>query len=437
MRKKVVSELAKYNIDSRSKVLLTFSGGLDSRALLQCLVDSGWQPDIAHCNFNLREKDSDEDVIFCESLARQLKLNFHTKSFDTLAYADENKISIQMAARELRYRFFEELDIKHNYTAILTAHHADDQIETVLIKLARSSALEAVAGIRQKRQKFIRPLLGVYRKEIEDYANSKDLIWREDASNADTKYLRNAIRHRLLPLWEEIEPEVKAKLFQSSLLLREQAEALAFLLGEKLALHLKYDGSTEQLNYSDLNEKPFWRQLLYKWLSPKGDWDWQAVEHLSTSNKGRYIQNKRYQLYQSDGYLELRALKIWPSIEINIEAEVTHLEQPLAVDFTILKRSELALEASNAHHYLDFDRLSFPLKIRTWREGDRFQPLGMSGSKKVSDYWIDQKIPMAEKPRKLVLESAGEIAALIGHRIDHRFRIWNSTKTVYFVRLKK
>lgn len=437
MLDKIQKALAKYEIDSRDQVLLALSGGMDSVVLLQILLDLGYQPKLAHANFQLRGADSDADEAFCRHLAQQFGLSLAVQKFDTLAYADERGLSIQMAARDLRYAFFDSLDQEENFRAILTAHHGDDQIETMLFKLARGSALEAVAGIREKRQKYLRPLLGILRSELENYAQEHHLRWREDASNADTKYLRNAYRHRLIPLWEEIQPDLKTKILESSRLLREQDAALDALLEEQLNLYLSQEDGIERLNYMAICRKAYFSQVLYKWLARKGNWDWPAVNQLWKARKGRYTESEQFRLYQGTDTYELHPQAEVVDVSIWIERDQAHLNGAITLEMQFFGRDELKLDGLPEHHFFDADTLEFPLLLRNWREGDRFQPFGMSGTKKVSDYWIDQKMSMPEKARQLVLESAGEIVGLIGHRIDHRFRIRNSTKTIYFVRLKK
>jgi tRNA(Ile)-lysidine synthase len=437
MLQKIEEALRRYDIDSRDRVLLALSGGLDSVALLHALLRLGYQPHLAHCNFKLRGQAADQDQAFCEELARRHNLKIALRQFNTQAYADEKALSTQMAARELRYNFFEALDGQSNYRAILTAHHGDDQIETVLFKLARGSALAAVAGIREQRQKYLRPMLGILREEIEAFARQHEIEWREDASNADTKYLRNAYRHRLLPLWQEIQPDLKTKLLESSRLLREQDLALDSLLEEVLENKLRMENDIEYLDWDTICRKAYFPQLLFKWLAPKGAWDWQAVNQLWEARKGRYTENEAFRLYQGDGHYELRPREEVSKVTKEIKKEDRFLTEPLAMELRFLSSEELSIDGKPEHHYLDAEKLQFPLILRTWKEGDRFQPLGMSGTKKLSDYWIDQKIAMAEKGKQLVLESGGEIVALIGHRIDHRFRVRNSTKTIYFVRLKK
>ena len=437
MHNLISESLKKYDVDSRDKILLAISGGLDSTVLLHLILDLGFLPELAHVNFQLRGSAADEDEAFCKHLALRYHLKFHQARFDTANYAEENKLSTQMAARTLRYGFFEELDQTHNYRAILTAHHGDDQLETMIFKLGRGSALEAIAGIREKRQKFLRPMLGIFRKDIESYARERQISWREDRSNAETKYLRNAYRHRLIPLWEDIQADLKTKMMESGRLLREQSDSLNSLLDEKLEELLVKEDNVERLAYTAICRKAYFPQLLHRWLSPKGNWDWQAANHLWQARKGRFTENEEYRLYKSEECYELRLREDIVVTDISIEENTREIKEPRALEFSFKDRSEIKMDGKAEHLFIDADMLKFPLKLRTWRDGDRFQPLGMSGSKKLSDYWIDIKLPMAEKAQQLVLENDGEIVGLLGHRIDHRYRLKNSTKTVYFVRLKK
>lgn len=428
--------LADHDVDSRDKVLLALSGGLDSCVLLKILLDLGYEPHLAHANYQLRE-EAKEDEQFCRNLARQHGLVFHTEVFATQAFAEEQKLSIQMAARELRYDFFERLDEKEGYRAILTAHHGDDNLETILFKLARGSALEAIAGIRPQRGKFLRPMLRVYRKDILQFAQDHALQWHEDASNAETKYLRNAYRHRLIPLWEEIQADLKPKMNVSSRLLRQQSDALESLLKEKLTQILKREQEIDRFYFESVFDQAYFLSLLYKWLQPYGEWDWSALMKLWKSKKGQYTENHEYRIYLGEGFYELRPQQESPDLEILITADQRSIEQHPALEMDFYEREAIAIDGKSEHLFLDADLLDFPITLRNWRPGDRFQPLGMSGRKKLSDYWIDIKLPMAEKAHQYVLEKNSEIIAVLGHRIDHRYRITNSTKTVYFVRLKK
>ncbi len=437
MHAQLIEAFKHWKIDSRDRLLIAFSGGVDSRVLLELMLELGFKPDLAHCNFMLRTEASEEDEQFCRDLASSRNLVLHVKRFDTKAFAEKHNLSTQMAARELRYQYFEALSEKYDYRAVLTAHHADDQIETVLFKLARGTGLKAIAGINPQRGIFLRPLLNIFKSDILAFAEKKGLSWREDLSNQEDKYLRNSYRLKLIPKWQEIQPNFKEKVLHSSRLLQEQNLSLNSLLDEKLNLNLTRVGVEEQLHYSTLKDRDYWHQLLFRWLDMKGIWDWAAVKKLAEAKKGRYTFNDDWVLSQDNGFLRLSPKQETKSVDDAITADSEYYQGP---GFNLLiekiTTEDLNISGSAHDHYLDLAKLKFPLRIRNWKEGDRFQPLGMKGHKKISDYLIDQKTPLHQKAKKMVLESDGKIVALIGERIDHRFRVNNSTKTIYFVRLR-
>lgn len=436
MHSLLLQKFQTWNIDSRDRLLIAFSGGLDSRVLLELVLELGFQVAIAHCNFKLRGANSDMDEQFCRDLSVSKGIEGHFTSFDTKNYAEKKGLSTQMAARELRYEFFEKLQKELDYKAVLTAHHADDQIETMLFKLARGTALDGVSGIPDSRGIFKRPLLGLYRKELESYAKEHQLTWREDESNQEDKYLRNAYRLQLIPAWERIQSDFKEKALKSGELLKEQNASLKALLSEKLDKHLKKEGEEEHLHYQDLFKQAYWFQLIYFWLEGKGNWDWSAVRNLAFTKKGRYTLTENYILAQDNGFLRLSPKKEYSQVEQFIHATDKLVNGPtFSLEIKKIPSSERQIKPAAENHYFDFEKLEFPLKIRNWQEGDKFQPLGMSGTKKVSDYLIDRKIPRHAKAEKMVLVSNGKIIALLGERIDHKYRVQNSSKTIYFVRL--
>ncbi len=437
MLEKVQSKLRHWDIDSRDKVLLAFSGGLDSRCLLEILLSLGYEVEIVHCNFQLRGEASDQDEVFCRELAQVKGIKAHFARFDTTDHALKHGLSTQMAARNLRYDFFAKLHKQAAYRAIFTAHHADDQIETVLFKLARGTGLEAISGIPDRRGIYYRPLLEVYRSELEAYAQQMNLVWREDLSNQVDKYLRNTYRLKLIPYWQKIQANFKEKVLHSSYILKEQSDSLGALLDEKLATYLQKEDDEERLYYSELKNKAYWNQLLFRWLEDKGKWDWAAVNELANRKKGRYTYNEDWLISQDNGFLRISKQSQTVPVDVEIKAQDRSVKlEHLELQIKLIQAEDWQLDPRPENHYLDFDQLQFPLRLRNWREGDHFRPLGMSGKKKVSDYLIDQKTPIQAKARQMVIESTDNIVALLGERIDDRYKVKNSTKTIYFVRLR-
>tara|TARA_R110002050_G_scaffold288287_4_gene440222 strand:+ start:3176 stop:4480 length:1305 start_codon:yes stop_codon:yes gene_type:complete len=432
MIEKLAVTLKELGLTKNDRLLVAFSGGLDSTVLSHALIALGFPLSLVHVNFQLRGEASEGDAKFCEDFALQQQVPFYLRRCDTEKFALESKLSIQEAARELRYSYFEELQAEHKFSAVLTAHHADDNLETFLINFTRSGGLKGLKGIPQKRDFYLRPLLGLTRKELENYAKSHNMSWREDASNESEKYQRNKYRLKLIPQWKEIETDLLVKANRSLALLREQSLAFEALLQERLAAHLNLTGTVESLNTKQLCSKEYWPSLLRFWLEDKGPWDYPSLEKLWLSENGKSLESENFILYHREGRYFLspkKELGDLESYQISIETRsVAKLE------FQKLARENYPEVLSSQDALLDFDKLSFPLLLRPWQAGDRFKPLGLSGSKKISDYLNDIKISGSAKKEQYVLCSGDDIVWLVGNRIDHRYRVTNSTKTIYFVR---
>jgi tRNA(Ile)-lysidine synthase len=332
----------------------------------------------------------------------------------------------------LRYSYFKALQTEHKFSAVLTAHHADDNLETFLINFARSGGLKGLKGIPQKRDFYVRPLLGLTRKELENYATSHKISWREDASNASEKYQRNKYRLKLIPQWKEIEADLLAKASRSLALLQEQNSAFEALLQEMLDAHLDLTGSVETINTKHLRSKAYWPSLLRFWLEDKGPWDYLSLENLWQSENGKSLESENFILSHREGHYFLSPKKEIGDLESHQISIDTRNSAKL--EFQKLAPENYPEVPSSQNALLDFDKLSFPLLLRPWQAGDRFKPLGLSGSKKVSDYLNDIKISGPAKKEQYVLCSGDDIVWLVGNRIDHRYRVTNSTKTIYFVR---
>tara|TARA_R110002050_G_scaffold147559_2_gene273397 strand:- start:2288 stop:3592 length:1305 start_codon:yes stop_codon:yes gene_type:complete len=432
MIEKLATTLKELGLTVNDPLLIAFSGGLDSTVLSHALIALGYPISLAHVNFQLRGEASEGDVQFCRNFSVQKQVPLYLRRCETEKFAHEKKLSIQEAARELRYSFFKELQTEHKFRAVLTAHHADDNLETFLINFTRSGGLKGLKGIPQKRDFYLRPLLGLTRAELEAYANTYKISWREDASNASEKYQRNKYRLKLIPQWKEIEANLLPKAGRSIALLGEQSLAFDALLQEKLEQHGQLNSPEEILNTESLREKSYWSSLLRLWLDDKGNWDFPSLENLWQSENGKSLESENFALTHREGHyylspkkeindLESHQISIYTKSSAKLEFQKLALE-----NYPAVPRSQDAL--------LDFDKLSFPLLLRPWQAGDRFKPLGLSGSKKVSDYLNDIKISGPAKKEQYVLCSGSDIVWLVGCRIDHRYRVTNSTKTIYFVR---
>lgn len=412
--------------DASENVLLTVSGGLDSVVLSHLFYTAKLNFDIAHCNFQLRENDSDQDELFVKNIAEQFNVNFHVIKFDTISFQQANGISIQMAARNLRYDWFRTLKQKYNYKCIVTAHHANDQAETVLLNLTAGTGLRGVRGIKPKTNDIVRPLLEFTRKELETYAEMHQLIWREDISNASVKYKRNSIRHLVIPELEKINPQFITAVNQFS----EKISQVELLLNEQVELwKLKYCKNQNDLVFIDIKslELIVYKDLiLYELIKEFGFDNTVIIFESLQSISGKKFISKTHTLVVDRNQLVISK----NDLTENVYHEIAEFQKELLINntkltFEIIEDFNFNLIDSNKNiAYFDYSKLTFPLIIRNWVFGDYLKPIGMKGkSKKVSDILIDLKIPINIKDNVLVLECAKELAWLINFRISESFKV--------------
>ena len=416
------------------KVILALSGGIDSMVLADLLLKVKVQFVAAHCNFHLRGKESDGDEKFVREYAEKHDIQCFVKHFETEKYAAEKGISIEMAARELRYAWFEELRQQLGYDRIAVAHHADDQAETFFINLLRGAGLRGLKGMLPQNGVVIRPLLWASREQIRQYAIENQILWREDHTNAETVYLRNKIRNQLLPVFDELHPEARQGLYKSLEHLASENELYRELLKEKIAQIVEQDGHVQKIKYSTLHTSHFTFQLLFEWLRQYGFNTDQC--HFIFEAIGTGIGNKYYspthQLVIGRNDLQLSEIKENKDEEICIEVGEEEIFLPIHLSFSKFERTnDFYIDKSPEVAQLDFDKICFPLTLRHWRHGDRFRPLGMKGSKLLSDFFVDQKFTEWQKRNVWLLVSAdGDILWVVGWRIDDRFKVSSATKSI-------
>ena len=419
------------------KLLVACSGGLDSVVLTHLLVKSGYDVTLAHCNFSLRGNESDTDSQFVIKLSKKLELPVFTEIFETEQFADEHGLSIQMAARSLRYQWFEELSGQLKIKYILTAHHLDDDLETFLINFSRGTGLKGLTGIPKINQKIIRPLLEFSRNEIMVFAERQNLNWREDSSNFSNKYLRNALRLDVIPKWKETTPD----LLQSFKTTREHLKNSELLIDDYIALIFSYvvEESNEgyKLSVSKLQKLPNVKALLYALLSPFDFTAWDDIYQLPDAQSGKQVVSKTHILLKDRDFLILEAKP--PTFlesdaqEILINKGTNFIEKPVKLSFERVKELE---EVSKEVIYVDFDLLKFPLKIRKWREADVFHPFGMTGKKKLSKFFKDEKLSLLAKKKIWLLISGDEVVWVMGLRADNRFKVTSKTNTILKIQLQ-
>jgi tRNA(Ile)-lysidine synthase len=382
---------------------------------------------LAHCNFKLRGDESDEDEQFVRQLADQLNVPFLSTRFNTIEYASDHKLSIQMAARELRYKWFAELMEKEGKSWVLTAHHLDDSMETFLINLSRGTGIEGLSGIPAQINGFIRPLLPFSREEIMEYAGAESISWREDSTNEETKYLRNKIRHELVPLLKELHPTFLENFKKTEEYLSGSAKMLSDYTRElKEKLFVPYQQGFK-ISISALIELRPLQGYLYELFKEYGFHSWNDMESLLTAMSGKELHSKTYRLIKDRKHLILQ--EIPEDVELydeeNSQGELSEL--PIALKIEKVEQIE---EKNNTILYVDKETLNHRLTVRKWKKGDYFYPLGMNGKKKVAKFFKDEKMDAIAKQNQWLLCCGDQIVWIIGRRADDRFKITASTKNI-------
>jgi tRNA(Ile)-lysidine synthase len=417
-----------------SNLLVTISGGADSVCLFFVLKKLGYQIELAHCNFNLRGQESDEDEHFVKQLANKWGVKYHVKSFETQKYANVQKISIQMAARELRYKWFNKLLGTNNLDFIITAHHKDDNIETFLINLIRGTGVNGLSGMKPKNKNIIRPFLEISRQEIEHYLSQENIKYRNDSSNIDVKYLRNKIRNQLMPLLKEMNPNIQQTITDEIFILGGMNKIFQKQMDEIRNLLLIEKEGVYRLNISSLIDLQSLDIILFEILNPFGFSQTNQILKAINRQSGKHFFSNTHQLIIDREEIIISLLENHQDhIEI-LEIE-TEIQTPVSVKFTI--SSDCSLHKNLNIAKLDFDKLSFPLRLRKWQDGDKFKPLGMRNFKKVSDFFIDKKYSLLDKQKQWILCSDDDIIWIVGDRIDDRYKIKTHTKKVYIAELLK
>ena len=433
MKNKVQQFISEKSLFIREeKLILGISGGADSVCLMHVFLELGYSFELAHCNFNLREEESDADEYFVKDLAREHQLKIHVKQFDTLAYAAENKISTQMAARDLRYAWFEKLRIKSSAKYLAIAHHANDDVETFFINLVRGSGLKGFLGIKEKNNAIVRPLLSVSRLEIEQYLKDRGLVFREDSSNASVKYLRNKIRHELIPLLAQMNPSIQQTVKDEMRILDGVAQIYASKVEEVRKDLTQEKNGIVQLEISALLALNPLHSYLYELLSAYGFYAVEAISKALQGQSGKQFFSSTHQLVVDRENIFISLLNKENEV-FEITEKTTSLVHPLEINFKVIADKTIIYDNNIAQ--LDVEKLKFPLTLRKWKQGDKFMPLGMKKFKKLSDFFIDSKFSIIDKQEQWLLCSGVDIVWVLGCRIDERYKLESNTKKVYIAQL--
>lgn len=434
-----LSYISQHNLfGPADRLLLGVSGGKDSVLMAHLLYASGYQFGIAHCNFSLRGEESDGDETFTRELASQLNVAFHSIRFDTAAYASLNQMSIQMAARELRYDWFEQVRQEHDYRYIAVAQHKSDATETILLNLIRGTGISGLHGILPKRDRIIRPLLFLTSGEINAIVSESSITYREDSSNASVKYARNKIRHEVIPKMKELNKDLDLTFEENSLRFLQLEKFLnqeVDKLRNKLFQHANSDTIELDIDLlADLNPRDL---LLYELFKPY-HFSETTIQDLVTvwkNQSGKLFESKSHIMLLDRNILILKKRSLVECGEFIISQEMRNFGwNGKQYKISSAKQEELSFSGDSKIAYLDAGLLQFPLKLRLWSTGDYFHPLGMTGRKKISDFFIGQKLNRFEKANIGILENGnGDILWVVGYRSDNRYKVTRNTQNIFII----
>jgi len=416
----------------KKKLLIAASGGIDSTVCIHLLHNLNFKISLAHCNFNLRKKDSELDELFVREEAQNLLVPHFVKSFNTVDYAKNNGLSIQLAARELRYEWFEVLISENDFDYLITAHHLDDSLETFLINLTRGTGLEGLTGIPEINKKIIRPLLPFTREELEFFAREHSIVWREDNSNAQTKYLRNKLRHDVIPVLKDLNQNFMTTFARTLDNLKGSEQIIKDRMESVVNEVEELQGDIHQFNITRLKLLSSPKAYLFEMLKDYGFTDWKVIVSLLDAQSGKQIFSKTHRLLKDRDLLLLARLEPVKEFMTStvLENDQEFINKDLCLKFdkgnlqSLINRSKQIIS-------VDKNLLKFPLVVRKWKKGDYFYPAGMQGKKKLSKFFKDEKMSLLEKEKIwLLCTEENKIIWVIGKRQDNRFKATNNTTEI-------
>jgi tRNA(Ile)-lysidine synthase len=422
--------ISKNLFSSQSKLLLAVSGGKDSMALTELIDKSGYNYSVAHCNFCLRYEESDRDEHFVQNYFKQKQKIIYTKRFNTLNYSEQNNISIQMAARELRYNWFNELLEVHGFDYIITAHHLNDAIETFFINTIRGTGLNGLKGIPEKQDRIIRPLLMFNSHEISTFVSENNIQFVEDSSNRENYYLRNKLRHNIIPILKEINPEIENTFKKQFFVLNQTAIYFEEKMEEDFSKIIFGNDDESKIDFATIKNFKFPELLIHHILkkfnfsSELNNQLKQMIEHPIT---GKQIKGKNYTCLVDRGYLIFKKNTIDNHTnQFEILENTQEIVHPIFLKF-IHHKGPFINNSSNCA-CIDADKIQFPMILRKWVKGDLYYPIGMNGKKKLSDFFTNNKYSSFDKNDQWLLTVNNEIVWIVGKRVDRRFIVDEQTK---------
>ena len=404
-----------------SKLLIAISGGIDSVVLAHLCSQLNLNFSLCHCNFNLRGQESDDDEAFVTSLAKSLKTLVYTTSFETEKYATKNKVSIQVAARDLRYTWFYKLLAANQYDYVLTAHNTNDNLETFIINLTRGSGLEGFTGIPPVNQKSVRPLLAFSRDDITLFAIKNGIVWREDRSNASIKYVRNKVRHKIIPILKELNPHVLESFQNTIEYLNESQSIINDAVKNITANVVSYENDVLKISCKEIAKLSNKKAYLYQLLQGYGFTAWNDIVDLISAQPGKQVFSDTHRLLKDRNFLILTTINKSQSIKgpILIDQKVSEITNPIKLT---IQNTDDYTSKNKEQIIIDKDLVNYPLSLKKWHHGDAMYPTGMIGSKKISQLFKDNKLSLLDKEKIWMLTDAKDhIIWVIGLRQDRRY----------------
>lgn len=422
-------------------ILLAISGGIDSMVLCDLFLKSSYKFAIAHCNFQLRGEESFRDENFVTNYCNKNNITLHKIRFDTYKHMDIEGISLQMAARDLRYRWFEDLLQENNYKYLATGHHGDDSIETFLINIIRGTGIAGLHGIQHKINNIIHPLLFTNREEISAYAKKNNIEFVEDSTNSSTKYTRNKIRHELIPLIKEISPNFQRTILKEIERFKETEQVFRTVIDQAKQEIFAFENDRINISIEKIKNLNPQRIYLYEFLN---EYNFNEstinsiLESIYEKSSGKQFFSETHRIVKDREYLILTQNNIINNNEYHISDNLTSIKFPLSLEMEFLKDlSFIKIPKTKDIAMLDADKLEFPLILRKWKKGDYFYPYGLKGEKKISEFYKNLKYSIVDKENQWLLCSNDHIVWVIGQRIDDRYKITNKTKTIYRIELSE
>lgn len=416
--------------------LLAISGGIDSMVMLDLFHREKLNYAILHCNFQLRGGESDGDEEFVRHVAQNKGVRLYIRKFDTKKFAEDHGISIQMAARDLRYNWFCEESRRLNADAVVTAHQKDDAVETFFINLSRGTGIKGLAGINARSGNIIRPLLFLSRQEISFYAQKEHIEWREDSSNASDKYIRNKIRHLIIPQANQAIPGFSEAVFRTITQLKSTACLLEKTAKEFIDRALRKTGNSVEIIIDEIKKVFPADIILFEILQKYGfnyDTTCQLIRAID-GQPGKRFLSASHEITVDRSVVIIQPLQPASEMTFIIPENTAVIEYPVRLIFSVIPNNNQIIPKDNCIASFDRNNLKFPLTLRKWKKGDYFIPFGMKGRKKLSDFFTDHKIPVPDKKKIWILESGGDIVWIIGMRTDERYRVTRSTRDILQIR---